>query len=70
MLYGSKRDGIRQLIVMTLADRREMQLTDLQPGYEAMWPHWQPVSLAGAERVGVSETSRPGRVLHNLDGDS
>jgi Tol biopolymer transport system component len=42
LLYGSKRDGVRQLIVMTLADRRETQLTDLKPGHGAMWPHWQP----------------------------
>ena len=43
LLYGSKRDGARQLFVMNLADRSERQLTDLQPGRAAMWPHWQPV---------------------------
>lgn len=42
LVYGSKRDGVRQLFVMTLADRSELRLTDLQPGHAAMWPHWQP----------------------------
>jgi len=43
LLYGSKRGGVRQLFAMNLADRSERQLTDLQPGRAAMWPHWQPV---------------------------
>ncbi|TXT33913.1 MAG: hypothetical protein FD138_1771, partial [Planctomycetota bacterium] len=43
LLYGSKRDGVRQLFVMTLADRSEQQLTTLKLGHGAMWPHWQPV---------------------------
>jgi Tol biopolymer transport system component len=42
LLYGSKRDGVRQLFVMRLADRTEQQLTNLKPGHGAMWPHWQP----------------------------
>lgn len=42
LLYGSKREGARQLFVMDLADRAERRLTDLQPGHGAMWPHWQP----------------------------
>ena len=42
LLFGSKRNGVRQLVVMTLADRSEKQLTDLKPGHGAMWPHWQP----------------------------
>ena len=44
LLYGSKRDGMRQLVIMTLADRSERQLTDLKPGHGAMWPHWRPRS--------------------------
>ena len=40
LLYGSKRDGVRQLFVMRLSDRAERQLTKLQPGHAAMWPHW------------------------------
>ncbi|MEX2169184.1 MAG: hypothetical protein WD851_07725 [Pirellulales bacterium] len=42
LLYGSKRNGVRQLFVMNLADRAERRLTDLQTGYGAMWPHRQP----------------------------
>jgi Tol biopolymer transport system component len=44
LLYGSKRDGIRQLFVMRLADRSERRLTDLKSGHAAMWAHWQPVA--------------------------
>ncbi len=42
LLYGSKRDGVRQLFVMRLSDRVERQLTTLERGHAAMWPHWQP----------------------------
>lgn len=42
--YGSKRDGVRQLYVMRLADRSETRITNLTPGHAAMWPHWQPVT--------------------------
>jgi TolB protein len=46
LVYGSLRDGARNLYVMNLADRTETRLTDLKPGTGAMWPHWQP---AGAK---------------------
>lgn len=46
LLYGSKRNGIRQLFVMTLADLGETQLTHLKIGFGAMWPHWQPAESA------------------------
>ena len=42
LVYGSKRDGVRQLYLMRLADRSERRLTDLTAGRAAMWPHWQP----------------------------
>ena len=42
LLYGSKRMGVRQLYVMSLANRREQQITQLQAGHAAMWAHWQP----------------------------
>lgn len=42
LTYGSKRNGIRQLFVMRLADRTETQITDLSPGRGAIWAHWQP----------------------------
>ena len=43
LLYGSKRNGIRQQFVMNLADHGEHQLTHLITGHAAMWPHWQPI---------------------------
>jgi TolB protein len=42
LAYGSKRDGIRQLYVMRLSDRKEHRLTNLEKGQAAMWPCWQP----------------------------
>ena len=42
LAYGSKRDGVRQLYVMRLADHSERQITQLKPGHAAMWPHWRP----------------------------
>jgi TolB protein len=42
LLYGSLRDGARNIYVMNLADRTEIRLTDLKSGAGAMWPHWQP----------------------------
>ena len=50
LLYGSKRDGVRQLFVMSLADRSEKQLTDLKAGHGAMWPHWQPAAVPNSPR--------------------
>jgi TolB protein len=42
LAYGSKRNGIRQLYLMDLADRSERRITMLGKGHAAMWPHWQP----------------------------
>jgi hypothetical protein len=42
LLYGSKRDGVRQLYVMRLEDKKERRLTDLTKGHAAMWAGWQP----------------------------
>jgi Tol biopolymer transport system component len=44
LLYGSKRDGVRQLYVMRLSDTKEHRLTDLKKGHAAMWPSWQPAA--------------------------
>jgi TolB protein len=41
LLFGSQRDGVRQLFVMRLADRTERQITSLASGRGAMWAHWQ-----------------------------
>ncbi len=42
LVYGSKRQGVRQLFVRRLADGSEWPLTQLTAGHGAMWPHWQP----------------------------
>jgi TolB protein len=42
LAYGSKRNSIRQLYALRLADRSEIQLTHVEPDHAAMWPHWQP----------------------------
>jgi TolB protein len=42
LVYGSKRDGVRQLYVMRLADRKEHRIADLARGWGARWAHWQP----------------------------
>jgi TolB protein len=44
LLYGSKRDGVRQLYVMRLSDKQEWRITDLKKGHAAMWAHWQPAA--------------------------
>jgi Tol biopolymer transport system component len=43
LAYGSKRDAVRQLFVMFLADRSQTRITDLKIGHAAMWPHWRPI---------------------------
>lgn len=45
LAYGSRRDGVRQLYVMSLADCSEKLLTRLKHGQAAMWPHWQPAPV-------------------------
>ena len=42
LAYGSKREGVRQLFVIRLADGNERPITRLGPGHAAMWPHWRP----------------------------
>src|SRR5262245_50936374 len=42
LIYGSRRNGDRQLYRMRLADKRESRLTNVPHGHAAMWPHWQP----------------------------
>jgi Tol biopolymer transport system component len=44
LVYGSKRDGVRNLYVMRLADKKERRLTDLKKGHAAMWASWQPMA--------------------------
>jgi Tol biopolymer transport system component len=44
LVYGSKRNGVRNLYLMHLADRRELRLTNLSAGHAAMHAYWQPVA--------------------------
>jgi len=41
LVYGSRRDGVRNIYVMNLSDRAEKPITVLKAGSGAMWPHWQ-----------------------------
>jgi Tol biopolymer transport system component len=49
LLYGSKRDGVRQLFVMSLADGTERAITNYTQGRAGLWAHWQPVQRNGTE---------------------
>jgi Tol biopolymer transport system component len=42
LVYGSKRQGVRHLYVMRLADKAERRISSHGAGRAAMWPHWQP----------------------------
>jgi TolB protein len=44
IVYGSKRNGVRNLFVMRLSDRKEHALTDVPAGHAAMHAHWQPAT--------------------------
>jgi Tol biopolymer transport system component len=41
LLYGAMRNGVRQLFVRHLKTQVEHQITRLEKGHGAMWPHWQ-----------------------------
>jgi len=45
LVYGSMREGVRNIFVMNLSDHTEKRITDLQTGSGAMWPYWQPLGL-------------------------
>lgn len=47
LAYGSKRGGVRQLFIRNLKTGDETQVTRLQSGHAAMWPHWRPEPKAG-----------------------
>ena len=52
LAFGSTRDGVRQLYVMRLADKREKRITDLKAGRAAMWPHWLPLATLPEPDIG------------------
>ncbi len=43
LVCGSKHGGVRQMVVLRLADGSMKQITHHEAGHAAMWPHWQPV---------------------------
>lgn len=43
LIYGSKRNGVRNLYVMRLSDRQEHALTDVPTGHAAMRAYGQPL---------------------------
>lgn len=45
LVYGSKRNGIRNLYVMRLSDHREHALTNVESGHAAMHAYWQPCNV-------------------------
>ena len=60
LLYGSKREHIRQLYVMRLIDGEEKRITNLAPGHAAMWPHWQPLVSANSDPPVAAESRSVG----------
>lgn len=68
LLYGSRRDGGRNLFARRLHDGREVRLTSLPRGWAAMHGHWQPISVPPG--AAVAEPLRRRRLLYNVDGDS
>jgi Tol biopolymer transport system component len=42
LLYGSLRNGARQLFIRNIAADTELPLTQFPAGVAGMWPHWQP----------------------------
>jgi len=42
VLFGSNRDGVRQLYVARANGADPYPITHLRRGWGAMWPHWQP----------------------------
>jgi Tol biopolymer transport system component len=42
LAFGSNRTGERQLYVMDESNRAVRQLTQVAPGYGAMWAVWRP----------------------------
>ncbi len=62
LVYGSKRNGVRQLFVLRLEDRVERQLTNLRSGHAAMWPQWQPVAKLQPVRRSAVQVESPLRL--------
>jgi len=50
LAFGANRDGLRQLYVMPAGGGEAHPITQVNAGYGAMWPHWQP---------GAADVARP-----------
>lgn len=46
VLFGSNRTGVRQLYVARADGADPRPITDVPAGWGAMWPHWQPATVA------------------------
>ena len=68
LLYGSKRDGVRNLYVRNLSTNSERPITRLATGHAAMWPHWQPHTSVDPESyhfpAKIQLTRIDGKVTH------
>jgi TolB protein len=42
IIFGSNRTGTRQLYVMDREGKNVYPVTDVKPGWGAMWPYWKP----------------------------
>jgi len=49
LLFGSTRTGVRQLYVARPDGSGAYPVTDVKPGWAAMWAHWQPVAWSPPE---------------------
>ena len=61
LLYGSNRDGVRQLYVARADGRDAYPITHLHPGRAAMWAHWQPVAWEPVTAAAAKGSRRYGR---------
>ena len=58
IVYGSKRNGVRNLFLMRLSDRKEQALTDLPTGHAAMHAYWQPLEVVQAVEIPDWQSAR------------
>ena len=66
LLYGSKRDGVRNIYVRNLANGAEQQVTRLSVGHAAMWPHWRPRPSIERQASDFPATIRLTRIDRNV----
>jgi TolB protein len=69
LLYGSKRNGVRQLYIMRLSDKKEHRITDLKKGHAAMWAHWQPAANLGGGQPEQPAPDEVAKLIGRLDSE-